>query len=63
MTMTREKLIEETFAAAAELSSEARVAYLDATCAGDAALRREVEALLTADTSAQSFLERPAVET
>src|ERR1700704_1182915 len=37
-----------------------RQAYLDGACAGDAALRAEVEALLEASERAGSFLESPA---
>src|SRR5262245_31826412 len=36
-----------------------RVAYLDAACAGDPALRAEVEALLRAHDEAGGFLEPP----
>jgi WD40 repeat protein/serine/threonine protein kinase/tetratricopeptide (TPR) repeat protein len=38
----------------------ARQEYLDGVCAGDAALRTEVEALLDAHDRAGSFLDRPA---
>jgi tetratricopeptide (TPR) repeat protein/tRNA A-37 threonylcarbamoyl transferase component Bud32 len=37
-------------------------ALLDARCAGDPALRTEVEALLAADQHAEGFMEQPAVE-
>jgi eukaryotic-like serine/threonine-protein kinase len=37
-----------------------RAAFLDAACAGDPALRREVESLLESDDRAGSFCERPA---
>lgn len=43
-------------------SPEERRAYLDGACAGDAGLRAQVEALLSASDRAGSFLERPAVE-
>jgi hypothetical protein len=54
-------MTEETlFAAALEQSGPAeREAYLDAACAGDAALRRRVEALLRAHEAAGPFLEKP----
>jgi serine/threonine protein kinase len=39
-----------------------RDAYLDEACAGDAALRRRVEALLREHEGAGSFLEEPAAE-
>jgi serine/threonine protein kinase/tetratricopeptide (TPR) repeat protein len=51
----------ELFLKALELgASGARQAYLDGACAGDAALRAEVEALLDAGARAGSFLEAPA---
>lgn len=51
---------EDIFLAALERTSAAeRRAYLDAACAGDAALRERVEALLNAHDDAGSFLERP----
>jgi WD40 repeat protein len=39
-----------------------RAAYLDEACAGDAALRQRVEALLRSHERAGEFLERPALE-
>jgi len=39
-----------------------RAGFLDAACAGDAALQREVESLLTQKRSADDFLAKPAVE-
>jgi serine/threonine-protein kinase len=47
---------------ALELSPEKRSACLDETCAGDSALRAEVEALLAADAEAGVFLGVPAGE-
>jgi eukaryotic-like serine/threonine-protein kinase len=53
---------ESIFAAAAALGSAAeRAAYLDQACAGDAALRAHVEALLRAHERASHLLDRPAV--
>src|SRR5437868_11623273 len=54
-------MTEETiFAAALELSDPAaRAAYLDNACAGDADLRRQVEALLEAHAGAGHYLEVP----
>src|SRR5579864_1643367 len=43
-------------------SAEERQQYLDGACAGDAALRAEVEALLEASARAGHFLESPAAE-
>src|SRR5437868_1166929 len=51
----------ELFLQALELGSPGeRQEYLDGACAGDAALRAEVEALLEAGARAGSFLESPA---
>src|SRR5262249_5928521 len=51
----------ELFLQALELGSPAeRREYVDAACAGDTALRAEVEALLEASARAGSFLESPA---
>src|SRR5437868_14315627 len=51
----------ELFLQALELGSPGRrQEYLDGACAGDAALRAEVEALLEASARAGSFLTSPA---
>ena len=42
---------------------EEREAYLQEVCAGDAPMRSRIEALLRASEVADSFLERPALET
>jgi len=47
---------------ALKLASGERRAYLDRACAGDEALRRDVERLLAADDRTDSFLEKPAME-
>ena len=53
--------IDEVFFAAMEReTSEARAAYLDEVCAGDADLRRRVERLLDAQPKMGSFLDAPA---
>src|SRR5262245_40589105 len=55
--------VKAIFLAAREKASSAdRAAYLDAACAGDAALRRRVEALLQADNQPDRLLDRPAAE-
>jgi len=41
---------------------EDRKAFLERTCAGDAELRRKVEALLDSDQRAGSFIESPAID-
>src|SRR5436309_7920256 len=48
------------FTEALRLPAEKRAACLDAECAGDAALRRRVEAFLLAHDEAGVFLEGPA---
>src|SRR6267154_1946303 len=45
--------------AALELRPAERAAYLESACAGDDALRRQVETLLQAHERAESFLETP----
>src|SRR5262249_40322359 len=53
---------ERIFAAALEKGDPTeRAAYLDEACAGDPALRREVEALLQSHQEAGSFLEQPVL--
>jgi serine/threonine protein kinase len=49
------------FAGARALPASDRQAYLSAACAGNEALRQEVESLLASDERAKSFLESPAV--
>jgi serine/threonine protein kinase/Tol biopolymer transport system component len=53
--------LKEVFADARALPAANRQAYLSAACAGNQALRQEVESLLRSDERAQSFLESPAV--
>src|SRR5262245_33624783 len=48
--------------AALERDPSQRVAFLEDACAGDHALRREVESLLAYATRAESFMESPALE-
>jgi len=48
--------------AALELRPAERTAYLDQACAGDAALRRQVEALLQAHAHAEGFLDAPPAQ-
>jgi WD40 repeat protein/serine/threonine protein kinase len=48
------------FAAASELPADQRGAYLDQACAGDAALRRQVEALLRVHDDAGNFFDKLA---
>ena len=54
--------IERLFNAAAELTDAGqRAAFLDAACAGDPALRAEIEGLLRHDHAAVGFLSSPAL--
>lgn len=50
------------FEAAIELQPEARKAFLDQKCAGDAELRRQIEELLACDERAEGFIESPTIE-
>lgn len=47
---------------ASERQGEERIAFLDEACAGDEALRQEVESLLAADERGKSFIESPAFQ-
>ena len=53
--------IERIYHAALEREKTARTAYLAQACAGDSALRRQVEFLLVQDEKAGNFLEPPAI--
>ena len=63
MSLSREAWprLKEVFEGARALASDARPAYLEFACEGDAALRQEIEALLASHERATSFLETPAV--
>jgi len=54
--------IERVYTTALETEASQRSAFLDHACAGDDALRREVESLLAYVTRAQEFIESPAIE-
>ncbi len=53
--------VREVYAEAAALAGAERAAYLDVACAGDAALRAEVESLLEAAERRPGFLAEPTV--
>ena len=57
----RWQTIERVCRAAIERPPADRPAFLDEACAGDAALRAEVESLLAYGSAADAFLEVPAV--
>ena len=54
--------IDAIFQAALTRDPADRAAFLDEACAGNAAVRAKVEALLAADEQARSFIESPALE-
>jgi len=54
--------IEELCQAALDRAEAQRALFLDAACAGDKALREEVESLLEYQETAKSFIETPALE-
>ena len=61
MNPARFQTIEEIFLAALEQEPDQVSAFLDTACAGDAVLRREVEALLSSRQRAANFIETSAV--
>ena len=61
MTERFEK-VSGVFHAALERAPADRCAFLDAACAGDAALRAEVDSLLAANNESSDFLEQPAAQ-
>jgi len=61
MTPEQWEKINEIFHSAAALKGDARRAFLDQACGPDALFRREVEALLKANSNAGDFILRPAI--
>jgi len=61
MNPARFQTIERIFLAALEQEPDQLNGFLDTACDGDAALRREVEALLASDQRAGRFIERSTV--
>ena len=61
MTRERWRQIDELLQSALECEPNERGALLDRACSGDPALRRQIEALITADAHAAGFLEIPAL--
>jgi serine/threonine protein kinase len=61
MTLERWRKIEQLYHSAREREGSQRAAFLKEACAGDDALRREVESLLAHEQGAE-FLEVPALE-
>src|SRR6266571_8592580 len=62
MTPDRWQKIEELYHSAREREGSQRVAFLEEVCAGDEALRWEIESLLAEEKEAKGFLESPALE-
>src|SRR6185436_19424015 len=62
MTPDRWQQIEKIYHSALELEDRQRVAFLEKACAGDEALRQEVESLLRSEDSGDRFIEEPALE-
>src|SRR4029077_6083755 len=54
--------VKQLFQSALERASEQRAAYLQEACAGDDALRQEVESLLSSEKGGDGFLETPALD-
>ncbi|HEX8890261.1 MAG TPA: protein kinase [Pyrinomonadaceae bacterium] len=62
MTAQHWQQIKEIFQTAIELASGERAAFINKACAGDEALRREVEKLIRAHEEDGSFIDAPAYE-
>src|SRR5262245_33894346 len=62
MSVDRQRLISDLCHAALERRASERAAFLSDACAGDEALRHEVESLLSYADAADRFMERTAVE-
>src|SRR5215510_7773121 len=62
MTPERWQCIERLYHTALERDTDERAAFLADACAGDEALRGEVESLLRCDRRAENFIEAPALE-
>ena len=62
MSADRHRQITELCHAALERDASDRAAFVREACAGDEALRQEVESLLRYEDAADHFMERPAVE-
>jgi serine/threonine protein kinase/TolB-like protein/Tfp pilus assembly protein PilF len=58
----RWRQLEALFSEASELKPDARAAFLELNCSGDAELKKEVEALLESADKPMDFLEKPVAE-
>jgi len=62
MKPERWQQVDQLFQAALKRAPGEQTAFLAQACAGDEALRREVELLMAADKQAVSFIEAPAYQ-
>ncbi|HMY76464.1 MAG TPA: hypothetical protein PLQ88_31890, partial [Blastocatellia bacterium] len=62
MTPERWRQVDGVLQQAQELEGDALRRFLDAACAGDEELRREVESLLAAERAEDNFLSQPVME-
>jgi eukaryotic-like serine/threonine-protein kinase len=62
MTTERWRQVEDIFHSALDRAPHDRAAFLDAACAGDGALRLQIEGLLESFDEAGDFIEKPIVE-
>jgi serine/threonine protein kinase/Tol biopolymer transport system component len=62
MAPERSRQVEQLYHAARQRHPSERATFLEQACAGDDALRHELESLLAEDDGVQSFLETPALE-
>ena len=62
MTPERWQQVEQLYHSALEREPSRRAAFLEEACAGDEALRREVESLLAHEQQAEDFIEGPALQ-
>src|SRR5262245_2724929 len=62
MTTERWQCVERLYHTALERDTDERAAFLADACAGDEALRCEIESLLRCDARAENFIEAPALE-
>src|SRR5262249_9700281 len=62
MTPERYHRIGQLYHEALQVEPERRAAFLENRCSGDAALREEVERMLTSHERMGSFLSRPAID-
>src|ERR1700739_148230 len=62
MNPERWKRVEELYHSALALEESRRKTFLSDSCAGDEALRREVDSLLRRSAQAEKFMETPALE-